>query len=436
MAEESFPFQELAEGDRTVSAAMFAKHLGFIRTRGVIQGVDNQLAVSESSPQAMSVDIDTGGAFVGLTEQRAYRNTLARTLTIAAADPTDPRHDIAVLTMDTASGVRSVTAEIVQGTPAPSPVDPALTQTEAKYQLSIARVLVPAGATSIANADITDLRTFSEPNNNPAAPKVPIGVTQSAYQSSNANYGGHDGTFEFDANGPTLDSQRLWYVLRNGVSQGRLTRLERLGNVFFNPRGTANFRITADWTNLQNDAVCIQMLTISATDYLFVIGLDSGASPFTVVGKRYDADDLSVAPTSLTMTGFNTHTASTMRSYWDGTNLWVIANGTTRTVYRCSVTATAVTVQQSFTPVDAVNTVFSDGTKVFLHITDGAGSRRWTRYTFAGTLEASAGSSGPDVQPAVECVGRYGNQLCWMNDSPLAITLQELRNFESIGLTL
>ena len=36
MAEESFPFQELAEGDRTVSAAMFAKHLGYIRTRGIV----------------------------------------------------------------------------------------------------------------------------------------------------------------------------------------------------------------------------------------------------------------------------------------------------------------------------------------------------------------------------------------------------------------
>ncbi len=163
MAEESFPFQELAEGDRTVSAAMFAKHLGFIRTRGVIQGLDNQLAVTESSPQAMSVDVDTGGAFVGLTEQRAYRNTLARTLTVAAADGSNPRDDLVVLRMDTASGVRSVVLAVVTGTPAGSPVDPTLTQTEALYELPRYRLRVGAAVSVITNADLTDLRGTADP---------------------------------------------------------------------------------------------------------------------------------------------------------------------------------------------------------------------------------------------------------------------------------
>ena len=84
---------------------------------------------------------------------------------IAAADPTDPRHDLVVLDMDTASGVRTVTAKIVQGTPAASPLDPALTQTEVHYQLAIVRVVVPAAAVNIKNADIADLRTFSTPRN-------------------------------------------------------------------------------------------------------------------------------------------------------------------------------------------------------------------------------------------------------------------------------
>lgn len=171
MAEESFPFQELVEGDRTVSAALFAKMLGSIRTTGVIKSVDNELAVTESSPQAMSIDLGTGAAFVGLSELRSYRNTLARTLTIAAADPTNPRHDLLVLDMDTTTSpdTRRITALIVQGTPAASPVDPSLTQTEARYQLVIARIVVGAAATSITNSDIADLRTFSEPGNFPAS---------------------------------------------------------------------------------------------------------------------------------------------------------------------------------------------------------------------------------------------------------------------------
>ena len=168
MAEESFPFQELAQGDRTVSAAMFAKHLGMLRSRGIVIGVDNGLLVAQSAPAAMSVDLDTGAAFVGLTEQRAYRNTLARTLTIATADPTNPRHDLVVLDMDTATGPpddRRVTATIVQGTPAATPTDPALVQTESHYQIPLARVLVGAGAGSIVDANITDLRLFSTANN-------------------------------------------------------------------------------------------------------------------------------------------------------------------------------------------------------------------------------------------------------------------------------
>lgn len=172
MAEESFPFQEIATGDRTVGAAMFAKHLGMTRTRGVIKNVDGQLALAQPSPAALSVDLATGAAFVGLTELRAYRNTLTRTLPIAAADPTNPRNDLVVLELDTSTSpdTRRVTALIVQGTPAASPTDPALTQTEAKYQLAIARVRVNALATSITDANLTDLRAYSEPAN--VAPAV------------------------------------------------------------------------------------------------------------------------------------------------------------------------------------------------------------------------------------------------------------------------
>ena len=170
MAEESFPFQELADGDRTVSAAMFAKHISMIRSRGVIKSMDNGLAVSQSSPAAMSVDLDTGAAFAGATQLRAYRNTLARTITIAAADPTDPRHDLVVLDMNTDTGppdTRRVTTMIVQGTPDPSPSDPALVQTETHYQLALTRVLVGAAVASIVDANITDLRTYSTPFNAP-----------------------------------------------------------------------------------------------------------------------------------------------------------------------------------------------------------------------------------------------------------------------------
>lgn len=168
MAEESFPFQELAEGDRTVSAAMFAKHLGYIRTRGVISGVDDALEVRASSPQAMSVELRAGGAFVGLTQLRAYRNTMPRTLVVAAADAAHARHDLVVLDMNTATGppdTRRVTAVIVPGVAAADPTDPALVQGETHYQLPLARIVVAAGASGIGPDAITDLRGYSKPAN-------------------------------------------------------------------------------------------------------------------------------------------------------------------------------------------------------------------------------------------------------------------------------
>lgn len=168
MAEESFPFQELADGDRTVSAAMFAKHLGYIRERGVIQGIDDALAVRASAPEAMSVELGTGGAFVGLTQLRAYRSTLPRTLVVAAADPAQARQDLVVLDMNTSSGppdTRRVSALVVPGAASAAPADPALIETEAHYQLAIARIAVPAAARTIGPAQITDLRRYSAPAN-------------------------------------------------------------------------------------------------------------------------------------------------------------------------------------------------------------------------------------------------------------------------------
>ena len=136
---------------------------------------------------ALSVDLAAGAALVGLTELRAYRNTLLRTLALAAADPTNPRHDLLVLDMDTSTrpDTRRVSAMIVTGTPAGTPADPALTQTETHYQLALARAVVAAGATSIAARGITDLQPYSWPQNLVAKRVMTIPVTALTPPSSN-----------------------------------------------------------------------------------------------------------------------------------------------------------------------------------------------------------------------------------------------------------
>ena len=164
MSEYSFPFAVVASGDRTATAATFAAMLAGLTGRGVLKNRLNEVAVSESSPAAMSVDVDSGMAFVGKDEEeRFYRNDASLTLTIDAADPTNDRWDLIVLEMDYAdSADRAISATVVKGTAAGSPSDPSLTQDEDKYQMAIARVVVGNGVTTIVDANIADLREYRQ----------------------------------------------------------------------------------------------------------------------------------------------------------------------------------------------------------------------------------------------------------------------------------
>jgi len=159
MAEFSFPFDVSVAGDRTVTADTFGTMLNAIATNGVVKDADNGLEVTQSGTPAMSVAVNTGRAFVGHnSKRRFYRNTASLTLTIEAADSSNPRDDLIVLEMKEATGTRSVSLAVVKGSAAGSPSDPSLTQTEATYQHAIARVRVGTSVSTIVNANITDLR--------------------------------------------------------------------------------------------------------------------------------------------------------------------------------------------------------------------------------------------------------------------------------------
>ena len=331
MAEESFPFQELAEGDRTVSAAMFAKHLGYLRTRGVISGVDNALTVAASSPLAMSVDLDTGGAFVGLSQMRAYRNTLLRTLVLAAADPSNPRHDLLVLDMDTDTGppdTRRITASVVTGTPNAVPVDPTLSVTETHYQIALARIVVPAAATTIGPGDLTDLRLFSTHANAAAAPVASPNVYEAFWPAQGGSL--HDGT-------STISGDAICFM-DNGFQQDateaiigewntgvlKLRRIKRTDTGwYFDSQAADAGGIDYSWTNLFAAASFgggMWHETDGANEYLYVFGYNSLSFPHTLECKRFDWTNLDTAPTAITLSGFDTGTGGIGLVTYDGTN--------------------------------------------------------------------------------------------------------------------
>lgn len=107
---------------------------------------------AETNPIALKTVVDAGSLFVngGLVANAA------QTMTHSAADPTNPRIDRVVI--DALTGAASILA----GTPAGSPVAPAIPS----GKFPVAQVLITANMTVIGNSAITDERTGQVPDQN------------------------------------------------------------------------------------------------------------------------------------------------------------------------------------------------------------------------------------------------------------------------------
>lgn len=148
-----------AENDRLTTQALWA-------TTGIIK--DTSLAVTQNSPTGMSVLVASGwAAVVGTTQPNmgAYvmYNDATVTLTITAANPTNPRIDLICATIYDSyySGVTNTVAfQVIAGTPAGSPVAPSLPANS----ISLAQVTVPASASVITTSNITDTRVLATSN--------------------------------------------------------------------------------------------------------------------------------------------------------------------------------------------------------------------------------------------------------------------------------
>lgn len=131
------------------------------------------LAVTQNGTPNMSVNVAAGRAFV-LGNESAFQGVYhvdSRAIenrAIAAADATNPRKDLVVARVKDAAYSGVVNAwdiEVVTGTPAPSPSEPAVPANS----LVLAMVSVAALATSIVNANITDRRTTQAGQNRATA---------------------------------------------------------------------------------------------------------------------------------------------------------------------------------------------------------------------------------------------------------------------------
>jgi hypothetical protein len=142
-----------AQYDRLTAQALWA-------TTGIIGS--SSLAVTANSPAGMSVRVASGwAAIIGTTTSNmgvyTIFNDAQDTLTITTADPTNPRIDLVCATVRDAfySGANNdVIFQVIAGTPAGSPVAPALPANS----ISLATVAVGAAVTQINSGNITDTR--------------------------------------------------------------------------------------------------------------------------------------------------------------------------------------------------------------------------------------------------------------------------------------
>lgn len=176
MAVTYFPFNSIVvDGvpDRSANAETLAAYLAGFFGNGVLMQEDTSLQVAPSG--GMNVQIRAG---VGNINGKTIINDAAEIVTLAASNASLARIDRVVFRLDERN--RLMEFDVLTGTPASSPKPPTLTQTAAIYELCLAEIRIPAGATIIAANYITDTRL------NPSL----CGVSSVAPHMQDVKYGG------------------------------------------------------------------------------------------------------------------------------------------------------------------------------------------------------------------------------------------------------
>lgn len=105
---------------------------------------------------SLTVKIAPGGAVLG---GYTYVNSSIGVRAISSAAATKARRDLCVLKLDLS--IRAMTVVIKSGMPSDDPQPPALTSTDSVKELALAEIYMPAGASSVNEATVTDLRVLA-----------------------------------------------------------------------------------------------------------------------------------------------------------------------------------------------------------------------------------------------------------------------------------
>lgn len=148
-----FDAQQTNSGyDRTYNSADLAAYFSSFVGNGVYANPARSLMIQAS--KGLTVKVLDGKAWInGYFYELADEN---KTLTVKRGDNNNPRIDAVVLSLN--HSARLIEVKVVQGAASTNPTVPALVRNDEKYDLMLATITIPAGATEITNSMIKDMR--------------------------------------------------------------------------------------------------------------------------------------------------------------------------------------------------------------------------------------------------------------------------------------
>ena len=148
------PFNDVGN-DRLYAASEWAEYFKNLVGNGVVGETGNELAIIQQTVPNKTVIVSTGAIMVN-----GYARVIGTPFNLTLADNTsgNPRIDRIIARLNITD--RKIEIVVKQGTPASSPSAPTLIQNATTFEISIAKIAVANGFSSIINANITDERTF------------------------------------------------------------------------------------------------------------------------------------------------------------------------------------------------------------------------------------------------------------------------------------
>lgn len=161
---KSFPFESKNLGtntspnwDRAITAQDERDFNKLCWINGVFANPADGLAVIAQN--GTTIKIKPGGAHI---EGARFWESSSRGITLSQASSSLPRIDRVVLRFDTAEDKRNIDIYLKEGVPATYPSPQEIIRQSNYYELVLADIYVPAGASEITNANITDQRANTE----------------------------------------------------------------------------------------------------------------------------------------------------------------------------------------------------------------------------------------------------------------------------------